>query len=84
MKTKNEFRIKVTVQYYGNFRGTDNGLGRDYKITRIDGAPSVEVTATMEKPAADYRKAYVGDMINEKQAQELAQRVQFTTLPKKA
>lgn len=66
--------IKVTTEYLGQFR---SGESHDYKITKIIGAPTVEIQA-----GAGYIPGRVGEIISEKQAEELANRVEVTTIPK--
>lgn len=69
--------IKVTLEYLGSFT---TATSRDYRIARIDGAPTVEVLT----PGAAYKTVRVGDLITEAQADELSSRVAISTLPKRA
>lgn len=68
-------QIKITVEYVGHFY---SATSEDYKITKIVGAPTVEV-----KHDGKYVVTRVGSIINEAQADELSQRTELTTLPRK-
>jgi uncharacterized Zn-binding protein involved in type VI secretion len=68
---------RVTVEYMGHFRSNES---HDYRITKMVGCAVVEVDNA--KMTAGYEEARVGDIISEFQVEELARRVEITTVPK--
>jgi hypothetical protein len=75
-------KLKVNIEYIGNFR---SGTSADYKVVKITGAPTVPVareggaTPIADQVSPLYDTARVGDIISEAQATELARRVEVTT-----
>lgn len=72
-------KIKVTIEYLGQHRSPTS---HDYKVLQIDGAPTVEVQDTQSQGTA-YIALRVGDILNEKQATELSNRVVVSTRARK-
>jgi hypothetical protein len=68
-------KIKVSLGYRGAWK---TNTSQDYKIEKIVGAPTVEVSKD-----SGFIIGRVGDLIDEKQATELATRVEVTTTPYK-
>ncbi len=64
-------KIKVALEFLGHFRNNET---QDYKVTKIIGAPTVEVSA-----GNGYITIRVGEIINERQATELAEVSEVTT-----
>lgn len=69
-------QVKITLEYW---KGFHTATSNEYRVIKIIGAVSVEVFS-----GSMYLTARVGDMINEKQATELASRdnVEAITIPR--
>lgn len=69
-------QIKVTLEYVGGFTRLD---AHEYKIVRLGGAPNIE---TLNPKGGLPLVKRVGDIIDEKQAKDIATFADVTTLPK--
>ena len=70
-------KVKITLEYLGHFT---TATSQDYKVIRIDGAPTVQVIVAGK---SEYRTVRVGDLIVEAEAEELSTRVEMITVGKK-
>ncbi len=70
----NKTKIKVTLEYIGGFTRQHS---HDYRVMKIVGAPTIEVENN-----GKFDTTRVGNVITEKQATGLADRVEVTTLRK--
>lgn len=64
-------KTKVSIEYLGAWSARDS---KEYRITKIIGAPVIEVKVDQQ-----YRLARVGDIITETQAIELSSRNEVVT-----
>jgi len=69
-------QLKVTLEYIGGFTHLD---AHEYKIVRLIGAPNIE---TLNPKGGLPLVKRVGDIIDEKQAKDIATFADVTTLPK--
>ena len=69
-------KTKVTFEYWGRFK---SATSEDYRIIKIVGSPTVRVYDHKEQA---YFSKRVGDMLSEKEVEELSSQLQVTIIPK--